>query len=83
MTREGIRLYESPARKQHWERWGPYLSERAWGTYFRDYRANGDAWEYFPTSCSFAGLSVEPEPEEWMCPTKISWNIHAAIQLFR
>ena len=31
-----------------WERWGPYLSERAWGTVREDYSANGDAWSSFP-----------------------------------
>ena len=48
MTQEEIRLSESGARKKHWKRWGPYLSERAWGTVREDYSANGDAWEYFP-----------------------------------
>jgi len=31
-----------------WRRWGPYVSERAWGTVREDYSANGDAWAYFP-----------------------------------
>ena len=31
-----------------WKTWGPYLSERAWGTVREDYSADGDAWEYFP-----------------------------------
>jgi hypothetical protein len=31
-----------------WKRWGPYLSERAWGTVREDYSANGDAWGYLP-----------------------------------
>ena len=35
-------------REQHWRRWGPYLSERAWGTVREDYSANGTAWDYFP-----------------------------------
>src|ERR1700761_2321859 len=30
------------------EKWGPYLSERAWGTVREDYSAGGDAWDYFP-----------------------------------
>jgi Glycosyl hydrolase family 63 C-terminal domain len=47
-TREEIRLAESRERKKHWKRWGPYLSERAWGTVREDYSASGDAWEYFP-----------------------------------
>ena len=48
MTKEEIRLAESAARKTHWKRWGPYLSERAWGTVREDYSAHGTAWEYFP-----------------------------------
>src|SRR5271169_3200855 len=48
MTQEEIRLAESGARKQHWKRWGPYLSERAWGTVREDYSSDGDAWEYLP-----------------------------------
>jgi hypothetical protein len=31
-----------------WRKWGPYVSERAWGTVREDYSANGDAWNYFP-----------------------------------
>src|ERR1700685_4436714 len=46
MTNEKIRLSEARERKRHWKRWGPYLSERAWGTVREDYSANGDAWEY-------------------------------------
>ncbi|MGA7988781.1 MAG: glucosidase [Candidatus Dormiibacterota bacterium] len=42
---ERARLIEdAPA----WRRWGPYLSERAWGTVREDYSANGDAWDYLP-----------------------------------
>src|ERR1700716_4689483 len=48
MTQEEIRLSESGTRKQHWKRWGPYLSERAWGTVREDYSPDGNAWEYLP-----------------------------------
>jgi hypothetical protein len=34
--------------RSHWKRWGPYLSERAWGTVREDYSPHGNAWEYFP-----------------------------------
>jgi hypothetical protein len=47
MTAEEQRLEESRLRKVHWKRWGPYLSERQWGTVREDYSANGDAWNYF------------------------------------
>ncbi|HEX9289405.1 MAG TPA: glucosidase [Anaeromyxobacteraceae bacterium] len=48
MTREEQRLTEARERKVHWKRWGPYLSERAWGTVREDYSEYGTAWEYLP-----------------------------------
>jgi Glycosyl hydrolase family 63 C-terminal domain len=48
VTQEEIRLLESAARQKHWKRWGPYLSERAWGTVREDYSPDGSAWEYLP-----------------------------------
>jgi hypothetical protein len=48
MTPEEQRLEESHHRTRHWKRWGPYLSERQWGTVREDYSPNGTAWEYFP-----------------------------------
>jgi len=48
MTHEEWRLEEDRARQRHWKRWGPYLSERAWGTVREDYSPSGTAWEYFP-----------------------------------
>ncbi len=48
MTQEEIRLSESASRKKHWKRWGPYVSERAWGTVREDYSPYGNAWEYLP-----------------------------------
>src|SRR3954452_6709158 len=48
MTQEELRREESDQRKKHWKRWGPYLSERAWGTVREDYSATGEAWDYFP-----------------------------------
>ncbi len=47
-TAEDLRLEEARLRKKHWKRWGPYLSERQWGTVREDYSADGTAWEYFP-----------------------------------
>ena len=46
--REHARVEETRGRRAHWNRWGPYLSERAWGTVREDYSASGDAWNYFP-----------------------------------
>jgi mannosylglycerate hydrolase MGH1-like protein len=48
MTHEERRLEESNQRTGHWKRWGPYLSERAWGTVREDYSPYGQAWDYFP-----------------------------------
>ena len=48
MTTEDKRLEDSRDRKSHWKRWGPYVSERAWGTVREDYSPDGDAWEYLP-----------------------------------
>ncbi len=48
MNAEKKRLGESDSRERHWKRWGPYLSERAWGTVREDYSADGSAWDYFP-----------------------------------
>ncbi|MBZ5553690.1 MAG: glucosidase [Acidobacteriia bacterium] len=48
MTQEDLRLEASREHKAHWKRWGPYLSERAWGTVREDYSSHGTAWENFP-----------------------------------
>ncbi|MGF1535640.1 MAG: glucosidase [Elainellaceae cyanobacterium] len=48
MTPEHQRLDESRQRLVHWKHWGPYLSERQWGTVREDYSPHGSAWDYFP-----------------------------------
>src|SRR6266480_4995173 len=48
MTAEELRLDQSRDHTAHWKRWGPYLSERAWGTVREDYSPDGTAWEYLP-----------------------------------
>ncbi|SPO38687.1 related to glucosidase I [Pseudozyma flocculosa] len=45
---EETRLQEDANKERHWKRWGPYLSERQWGTVREDYSDNGDAWSHFP-----------------------------------
>ncbi len=47
-SKEDQRLEEDRARKKYWKRWGPYLSERQWGTVREDYSPGGTAWEFFP-----------------------------------
>jgi mannosylglycerate hydrolase MGH1-like protein len=48
MNAEASRLKESPDHTAPWRSWGPYVSERAWGTVREDYSATGEAWDYFP-----------------------------------
>ena len=45
-TTEDQRLAEAREKGVPWRRWGPYLSERQWGTVREDYSADGDAWNY-------------------------------------
>jgi hypothetical protein len=45
---EESRLREDALRKKNWKRWGPYLSERQWGTVREDYSPDGNPWDYFP-----------------------------------
>ena len=48
MSAESERLNEVPKGRAPWKRWGPYLSERAWGSVREDYSADGSAWDFFP-----------------------------------
>ncbi|SHI56919.1 MGH1-like glycoside hydrolase domain-containing protein [Pseudozobellia thermophila] len=47
-TEEDKRLTAHYSKERDWLKWGPYLSERQWGTVREDYSANGDAWNYLP-----------------------------------
>jgi hypothetical protein len=46
-TAEGQRLDEAREKGVPWRQWGPYLSERQWGTVREDYSGDGNAWDYF------------------------------------
>jgi len=48
MNPEQVRLIEDSRREKNWKRWGPYLSERQWGTVREDYSPDGECWDYFP-----------------------------------
>ncbi len=48
MTPENLRIKENRERSKHWLRWGPYLSERQWGTVREDYTDHGHSWTAFP-----------------------------------
>src|SRR5215831_100545 len=47
MTEKQIVLQQPQVQDPKWQQWGPYLSERQWGTVREDYSENGDAWAYF------------------------------------
>ncbi len=82
MTAEEIRLQESKARKKHWKRWGPYLSERAWGTVREDYSADGEAWDYLPHDHARSkayrwnedGLAGISDRKQNLCLALALWN---------
>ena len=82
MTQEELRLSESGARKKHWKRWGPYLSERAWGTVREDYSADGDAWDYLPHDHARSrayrwnedGLAGICDSRQFICFALALWN---------
>ncbi|MEO6836614.1 MAG: glucosidase [Candidatus Tumulicola sp.] len=48
MNAERERLERRRRKEEHWSRWGPYVSERQWGTVREDYSPDGTAWDYFP-----------------------------------
>jgi len=47
MTQEESRLQEARKSTSNWRKWGPYVSERQWGTVREDYSEGGDAWNFF------------------------------------
>src|ERR1044071_3358529 len=47
-TADHARLEEDRTKAKYWKRWGPYVSERAWGSVREDYSPGGTAWDYFP-----------------------------------
>ena len=57
-TTEDRRLEEARTRKKHWKRWGPYLSERQWGTVREDYSPDGTAWEWGPSITNLTPTQV-------------------------
>ena len=84
---ESKRLEESRARIAHWKRWGPYLSERAWGTVREDYSEGGDAWQYFPHDHARSrayrwnedGLAGISDRHQLICFALSLWNGKDAI----
>jgi hypothetical protein len=86
-TAEGRRLAEADAGSARWRRWGPYLSERSWGTVREDYSADGDAWDNFPHDHARSrvyrwnedGLAGICDIEQRLCFALAFWNGADAI----
>jgi hypothetical protein len=82
MNTERRRLDEHRRGIKAWKRWGPYLSERQWGTVREDYSAGGDAWGYFPHHVAPArafrwgedGLAGFCDDQQHLCLSIAMWN---------
>src|SRR6202051_2672085 len=82
MHAEKRRLVAATRRERHWRRWGPYLSERAWGTVREDYSSDGGAWDYFPFEHSHLrayrwgddGISGICDNHQRLCFALAFWN---------
>jgi hypothetical protein len=82
-TNEEIRRLEEDRRGERpWRRWGPYLSERQWGTVREDYSAGGDAWNYLPHDHARSrayrwgedGIAGISDDEQRLCLALALWN---------
>jgi hypothetical protein len=81
-TSEQQRLDEATRHEKHWKRWGPYLSERAWGTVREDYSPNGAAWDSFPHDHSRSrayrwnedGIAGISDNHQHLCFALALWN---------
>jgi len=79
---EQIRLAEAREKKAPWKQWGPYLSERQWGTVREDYSENGDAWNYFTHDHARSrayrwgedGLAGISDDQQRLCFALALWN---------
>lgn len=81
-TIEHERLASYKERKGNWKHWGPYLSERAWGTVREDYSESGEAWEYFTQDQAISrayrwnedGLLGISDRNQYLCFALALWN---------
>ena len=82
MTTEERRLQEARNRNVPWRKWGPYLSERQWGTVREDYSKSGNAWDYFPHDQARSrayrwgedGLAGISDDRQLLCFAVALWN---------
>ncbi|MFI5229988.1 MAG: glucosidase [Gemmatimonadales bacterium] len=87
MSAEERRLDAQRAGLADWRLWGPYLSERAWGTVREDYSATGDAWRFFPHDHARSrayrwnedGLLGISDQSQRLCFAIALWNGHDTI----
>lgn len=87
MTQEEARLTADRDRTAYWKRWGPYLSERQWGTVREDYSADGNAWEYLPHDHARSrayrwgedGIGGISDTHQRLCFALALWNEEDAI----
>src|SRR6187399_2389069 len=84
---EKTRLAEDRKRKAPWKKWGPYLSERQWGTVREDYSDNGDAWNFFAHDQARSrayrwgedGIAGISDDKQHLCFALALWNGKDAI----
>ncbi|MHC1713372.1 MAG: glucosidase [Solidesulfovibrio sp.] len=82
MNAEETRLIETRAGKAAWKSWGPYLSDRQWGTVREDYSDSGDAWNYFTHDQARSrayrsgedGLAGVCDAQQRLCFALALWN---------
>jgi hypothetical protein len=86
-TAEELRLADARSGAADWRRWGPYLSERQWGTVREDYSADGTAWEFFPHDHARSrayrwgedGIAGISDDKQTLCFAIALWNGRDAI----
>src|SRR5215472_15606583 len=84
---ETARLHEARWSSVPWKKWGPYLSERQWGTVREDYSRDGNAWEYFSHDQARSrayhwgedGLAGISDDKQILCFALALWNGHDPI----
>jgi hypothetical protein len=82
MTREQLRLAEAHDPKSNWRKWGPYLTERQWGTVREDYSQDGNPWDYFSHDQARSrayhwgedGLAGVSDDKQLLCFALALWN---------
>src|ERR1700740_1507491 len=79
---EAVRLQEARVQRVPWKKWGPYLSERQWGTVREDYSRDGNAWDYFSHDQARSrayhwgedGLAGTSDEKQLLCFNVALWN---------